>query len=145
MSKAIPILILLSCVTGVRTEEIDPEPPGGGAELRKLRGTWKVTKLLVEGKEVSSPLTMTYTIEGEKLTVDNGTQKWTMKVKIDSKKKPFVIEMIHDKAKTSQASHYQIEKGEWRIAVGSASKGGKAPTAFDGASGPVLVLMRQKQ
>ena len=64
MSRAIPILILLACVAGVGAEEVDPEPPAGGPELRQLKGTWTVTKVMFKGKELKPPRAMTYTFEG---------------------------------------------------------------------------------
>src|SRR5262245_65809988 len=87
----------------------DPEPPGGmTAELKKLKGTWTVTRALFGKRELKAPPGMTYTFDGEKLTrslppfgkVGKGDRTVKYKVKLTTKKKPYTIEMIPEGAKT---------------------------------------------
>jgi uncharacterized protein (TIGR03067 family) len=142
---SLPLLLMLSLPPlALRADETDPEPPGSDAgELRKLKGTWTVSRAIIGGKEAKPPLRITYTFEGSKVTVNSG-RLTTMKVKIDTKKKPFTIELTPDGSNAPRPGIYKIEKGELFLALGSATRG-KAPTTFDGQTGSVMVLTQDKK
>jgi len=141
-----------------RADDPDPEPPGGAkAELRKLKGTWTVTKTVWQGREVKARPGLTYTFDGDKLTkavpalaagkIKAKALKQTYKVKIDAKKEPHAIELIPDGGGAGQAGVYKIEKGQLHLATGRPGRGAKgavAPKDFSGDAGPVFVMTREK-
>src|SRR5262245_63316702 len=103
---------LLACAA-LAGRAADPEPDTPKAELKKLRGTWKVTKRLVKGGEQKLPVAVLYTFKGDKLTVRaGGGFESDYTVKIDTKKKPHTIELIDEGGKVSRVGIYKIEKGE---------------------------------
>jgi uncharacterized protein (TIGR03067 family) len=141
-----PLLVLTLALAPLASRgEDDPEPPGGSAELRKLKGTWTVSRRIIGGKESKPPRQITYTFEGDKLTLDSGLgKKQTSKVKIDTKKRPFAIELTLEGTNTVRVGIYKIEKGELFLALVSA-KAPKPPTTFDGTTGSVMVLTQDKK
>jgi uncharacterized protein (TIGR03067 family) len=164
MRSALAILTVcgLAALAG-RADDPCPEPPGGGkAELKNLKGKWTVTKAVFKNRELRAPPGLTYTFDGDKLTrttpigkgkgnikgKDDRSIKY--KVKLDTKKKPYKIEMIPEGAKTGQVAIYKIEKGELylalgRLAFGKGAKAAEAPKDFSGDAGPVYVMTREKE
>jgi len=136
----------------------DPEPADAKAELKKLKGTWTVTKLIRKGKEPKARLGLTFTFDGDKqLTTVTGVAEGggevevteSFQVKIDAKKRPHTITLTRTGGKRpiSQAGVYKVENGRLYLAPGRAAKGAKAATApkdFSGDSGPVYVMKREK-
>jgi uncharacterized protein (TIGR03067 family) len=143
---------------GGRADDPDPEPPGGGqAELKKLKGTWTVTKILAGNREVKLSSTTTFTFDGDKLTRTTSLAKakkkaersLKYKVKLDTKKQPHRIELVPDNGKNSQVGIYKIEKGQLHFAPGRPTgKNGNisyvVPRDFKGEQGPVYVMTREK-
>jgi uncharacterized protein (TIGR03067 family) len=146
-----------------RGDDPDPEPPGGAnAELKKLKGTWTVTKAILGKRElkVARP-GLTFTFDGDKLTratpfgklkgnvKGKGNRTLEYKVKIDTKKKPHTIELIGEGAKSGPVGIYKIEKGELFLAH-PLTKDGKGvrvavvPKDFSGDDAPVYVMTREK-
>lgn len=144
---AVGLLLGLATLAG-RADCPDPEPPGGGAELKKLKGSWTVTRAQIGKRDVKVASGMTYTFAGDKLTRTLNTGKvkkprtFTFKIKLDTKKKPYKIEMIPEGAKTGTVGLFKIEKGELYLAMGR-TKDGKPPTDFESAT--VMVLERVKE
>lgn len=139
-------LVLLVAAAAARGDD-DPEPPGGSSGLGKLRGTWTVTKLMLKGKEMTAPRSMTYTFEGAKLTTTIGTTKRTMKVKVNTAKTPHTIELTPEGGQAAREGIFKVDGDELRIALPTAGKGvkGATPTTFDGTTGSVLILTREKK
>src|SRR5262245_36209127 len=89
----------------------EAEPAAAQAELKKLQGTWTLTKVLSSDGEGKPSCEMTFTFDGDKLTQstylatlkvkDESTM--TYKVKVGTKKKPHTITLTHKGDKTSQA------------------------------------------
>jgi len=155
---AVLALCALAALAG-RADDPDPEPPGGGkAELKKLKGTWTVTRRLSRGRELKAlSSVMTFTFDGDKLTrttsLNKGNKKAErsvkFKVKLDTKKQPHRIEMVPEDGKNSQVGIYKIEKGELYFAPGrpTGKKGNityVVPKDFKGAQGVVYVMTREK-
>jgi uncharacterized protein (TIGR03067 family) len=159
MRKAMSVLLALGglAVLAARADDPDPEPPGGAnAELRKLKGTWTVTKAVFNKREIKAPPGLSYTFEGNKLTrtmplgklkvnvKGKGDNKQTYKVKIDTKKKPYKIEMTPDGGGKAMSGIFKIEKDELFL-VTSRGKDGKAPEDFTGVTAPVMVMTKEKK
>src|SRR5262245_8230147 len=138
-------LVLLAAGPAARADEDDPEPPGGGREFVKLKGKWTVIRVILGGREVNPPRPISYTFESGKVTTEFGTQKRTTRVKLDARKRPATIEFIPQGAAKGQVSIYQIERGELKIASAPAKGEKTTPTSFDGRTGTVLVLTREKK
>jgi uncharacterized protein (TIGR03067 family) len=151
---AVLALCALAALAG-RADEADPEPDTTKAELKKLQGTWTVTKVWIKGKEREPSLKMTWAFDGDKLTwavrpakaKGPGTVGYkgtvTYKVKVDTKKKPYTIEMTPEKGKDKgkgQPGLFKFEKGELYLALGR----GEAPKDFKGDDAPVYVMTREK-
>src|SRR5262245_45311332 len=125
MGKAMSALLALGGLAALagRADDPDPEPPGGAtAELKKLKGSWTVTKGVLNKRELKAPPGLTYTFEGNKLTrtapfgkgkgIGKGDNKQTYKVKIDTKKKPYKIELTPDGGGKALSGIFKIEKDE---------------------------------
>src|SRR5262245_39879830 len=120
MCKTTSALLALCALAGAagRADGPDPEPPADAkAELKKLQGTWTVTKMLAKGDELMARAGTTYTFDGDRLTraapvTGRGERKQTFKVKVDTRKRPHKIVLIPEGAKTRPVAIYKIEKGE---------------------------------
>ena len=137
----------------------DPEPPDDKkAELKKLKGTWAITRVVMEGKEWKQRSDTTYAFDGNKLVATTtafaeGKGKFesteSFKVKIDTKKKPHTIDLVPDGKYPGLMGIYKIEKGElyiakgWREGIGKAAKVVR-PKDFKGDGVGVYVLTREK-
>jgi uncharacterized protein (TIGR03067 family) len=157
------VLLALCALAALAGRAADPEPPGDAkAELKKLKGTWTVTKAVFGGREAKAPpgmtyTLMTYTFDGDKLTRttpfgkvytnDKGKgideRKQAYKVKIDTKKKPYTIEMIPEGKDKGQVGIFKVEKGELHLATGRVK--GQVPADFKGADVAVMVMARKKK
>jgi uncharacterized protein (TIGR03067 family) len=148
MRKTTIAALALCALAALAGRAADPEPPGGGkAELKKLKGTWTVTKALWNNHGQRAPIGLTYTFDGDKLTCE--TPQWraevvrtTYKVTIDTKKRPHTIELIREGAKSGQVGIYKIEKGELYLTMGLLAK--MVPKDFKGDDAPVYVMKREK-
>jgi uncharacterized protein (TIGR03067 family) len=162
---ALLALCALAAAAG-RAADPDPEPAGAKAELEKLKGTWTLTKVLAGTRlggsvvmtEVKRRGGMTFTFDRDKLVITQtvvvrgkGTVESTQsyKVKIDAKKEPHAIDMVHDGRGSVVAWIYKIEKGELYLAKGPSlfEKGTKPPGRpkdFEGEGVEVYVLTGQK-
>src|SRR5262245_21393373 len=107
------LALCLLCASHARADDDDPEPSGkGGSMLRDLRSKWTVTRRVLQGRETKGAATTTYEFDGDEVTVDTGTLKYTAKVKVDAKKKPAVMELTREGAKATSRMEFKIEKGE---------------------------------
>ena len=126
----------------------DPEPPGkGGPELRKLRGKWVATRRLSNGKEMKPPAktAITYVFDGDKVTYESGKLKYVAKVKVDTKSKPHVLELIREDVKSTRKMAFKIDKGELYLASGGFKGDDLTKVDFSGNNGLVLILEREKK
>jgi uncharacterized protein (TIGR03067 family) len=162
---ALLALCALAAAAG-RAADPDPEPAGAEAELKKLKGTWAVTKVLAGRRmgrnvvmtELKRRGGMTFTFDGDKLVITqeaaakgkgkvDATQSY--KVKIDAKKKPHAIDLFEDGRGPVVAWIYKIEKGELYLArsPGPTRKDPKPPERpkdFEGEGVQLYVLTREK-
>jgi uncharacterized protein (TIGR03067 family) len=156
LKTTFPLLALCALVTAGRSDDVDPEPPGGSAEaLRALKGTWTVTRGVFGNRESKAPPGLTYTFDGDKLTralpfgkakgnvkgKDDGKQ--TYKVKLDTKKKPYQITMTPDGGGQAQSGIFKVEKGELFLAT-ARGKDAKTPADFSGGDVAVMVMTKEK-
>jgi uncharacterized protein (TIGR03067 family) len=146
-AAAFALALCLLCASHARADD-DPEPPDkGGALLRQLKGKWTVTRRVLRGKETKGGGTLTYEFDGDKVTVDTGSMKYTATVKVDAKKKPAVLELTREGAKAPTRSEFKIEKGElYLVPVPKYGLGvvEKEEDAFKGETRPLMVLKREK-
>lgn len=143
MCRLLPLLLVLPLtlpLAAAGTDD-DPEPPiTSASELRKLRGTWTVTHGINNCKEVKPARLTTYTFEGNTVTIKGGPRPYEKKVKIDTRKRPFTIEVSLE-GSPKVGGIYKVENGKLFLALKSA-KAEKPPTTFDGNTGRVLVMTR---
>lgn len=143
---ALGLALLISFVGTGRAQE-DPEPPGGGAELRKLQGAWRVSRMVFQGKESKGQpkLAMIYTFSGSKLTMSNGRTTTTYTLKLDKRKKPPVFTMTPEKGTVTRKMAFELKKDELFLAMGGLKGSTETPTKFDGSEGPVMIFTREKK
>jgi uncharacterized protein (TIGR03067 family) len=159
-------LLALCALAAAAGRAAEAEPPSEKAELNKLKGTWKVTKLLAGDGFTSPSREASYRFDGDKLTRmtfrrfprergrrGRGGGNWplrvTYKVKIDTKKQPHTIELTPERGRIpgsgrwglTQTGIYKIEKGELYLALGRPRK---VPKDFKGEAGEVYVMTREK-
>src|SRR5262245_11179774 len=118
-------LVVLSLLV-VRADEDDPEPPAGsGPQLRKLRGTWTVTRALIRGKESKPPSksSITYSFDGDKVTYEAGKTKYVSKAKVTTEGKVTVLELTREDTKAVRKVAFKIEKGELYLVSGTSGFG----------------------
>jgi uncharacterized protein (TIGR03067 family) len=135
---------LLALAGSVRADEIDPEPPGGSASVRKLKGAWKSVRMISKGKE-RTYTSVTYKFSDDKVTYTFGGGKGTrtMTLKTD-KKRPNVIEMTVENSKVTNRYFFKFEKGELYLQP-DRSGDPKAKPDFTGNTISVLVLQQEKK
>jgi uncharacterized protein (TIGR03067 family) len=161
MRKTTSAALALCALAALAGRADEAEPPGEKAELKKLQGTWKVTKVLLGTREAEPRNVMTWTFDGDKLvSTTTGTaagrgkfeDKWTYKVKIDTKKKPHTIELVPEQDKfvrkgVAMAGIYKIEKGELYLArLAGRAKAAKplgTPKDFKDKDAAVYVMKRE--
>jgi uncharacterized protein (TIGR03067 family) len=147
-TSAVLALCALAALAG-RADEAEPVPAGAKAELKKLKGTWAVTKRVLGGREAKAPAGLIYTFDGDKLTrrfaapagKAGGRQQLT--VTIDTAKKPHRLTMKAVGGK-STVYIYKIEKGELFLATGR-GKGAKVPAEFKGDDVALMVLKKEEK
>src|SRR5262245_32635693 len=157
MRRTTSTILALCALAALAGRADDPEPPGGAAaELKKLKGTWVVTKSLVNGEDRKERGKLTWSFDGDKLTWTGRTTKGpgtarggvgvataTYKVKVDTKKKPHTIELTPEGKGNCQPGVFKVEKGLLYLAL-SVAKSGKASEDFTGTRGTVYVMTREK-
>jgi len=134
--------LLLALPLVCRADDVDPEPPGGSAVLRKLQGEWQAVRRIRSGKETAFDKA-SYTFKKDRVTavMGKGTPR-EMKFKPDSKR-PDAFALDQGNAKMS-GSHFifKIEKGElYLLPVTFATKADKKPD-FSGNKAPVIVFKK---
>jgi uncharacterized protein (TIGR03067 family) len=146
MRRAFFVVLALSAVVAVRAADDNPEPPGkGGAELRKLKGKWTVTRRVFRGTELKGGVTATYEFNGDKVTIDNGRLKYVAKVKADVKNKPAMLELTREDTKTTSRLAFKIDKGELYLVLSPPKGNVQADEDFTGMNRPLMVLSREKK
>jgi uncharacterized protein (TIGR03067 family) len=144
--RAVGIMVLaLSALTAARAEDVDPEPPGNSPLLRKLQGKWAVTRRVSSGPKVVKQSVITYEFVGDKVTVMNGKFKMLGKVKIHSKSKPMVLELIREDIKTTNRLAFKTDNGELYLVAVPRNGDVPADEDFSGKSRVVTVLGREKK
>src|SRR6476646_3350676 len=118
VSRANAVLVALAlCLLGASQARADddPEPPGkGGKLLRDLKGKWISVRQVANGRERKDAY-LVYEFDGDKLTLDNGSTRTVLKVKVDARHKPAVLERTAEGKKTERL-FFKIEKGELYLA-----------------------------
>jgi uncharacterized protein (TIGR03067 family) len=146
MRRVLLVVLALSAVATVRAADDDPEPPSGGtAELRKLKGQWRVIRVRYKGRE-SAQSGATYVFDGDKVKIDAKGESYVSKLKVDVKKKPPLLEMTRQDRQDKKAVQrvvFKFDKGELYLATSQAK--GNPKEDFSGNHGIVLVLTREKK
>jgi uncharacterized protein (TIGR03067 family) len=149
MRKTTSAVLALCAVAALAGRADEAEPDTAKAELKKLQGTWVVTKRVLGGREAKSPSGLIYTFDGDKVTrrfaapEGKAGGRQVLTVTIDTAKKPHRLTM---KAVGSKSTEYiyKIEKGELFLATGR-GKGAKVPTDFKGDDVTLMVLKKQEK
>jgi uncharacterized protein (TIGR03067 family) len=148
MRTFVLMLSLLALAGPAALADDDPEPPGGGStNLRALRGTWKMSRMLSD-KVKSEPAntSLTYTFEGDRFTIDSGKSRprsYTVKVVA---RYPFTLECTPEKGGGKPGLLLKIEKDELFVVTARRAKGiDQQKDIFAGEVAPVAVFKRQKK
>jgi uncharacterized protein (TIGR03067 family) len=145
---ALAVGLCLALAYDVRSDDVDPEPPGSSAKaLRELKGTWTVTRAVFGKREAKAPPGMTYCFDDDRLVrvmpFGKGDNKQTFKVKLDLSKKPHRITMTPENGGAVQSAIFKIEKGELSVAT-ARGKNARAPADFTGDDVSVMVMTKDK-
>jgi uncharacterized protein (TIGR03067 family) len=139
--RTFALTVAVLAVASLARAEDDPEPPGSG--LRRLRGTWKMVRVLVKGKERTSDATYTFEKDRAIYTFGDKDSKggtYTMTLKAD-KDRPNVIEMRRQGGPPMRY-FFKIENGELYL-VQIRSSDPKVKPDYSGKGAPVRVLKRE--
>jgi hypothetical protein len=136
---------LLALTAQVRADDVDPEPPGGSAVLRKLQGKWESVRRIVKGEE-QAYTRASYHFEKDKVAYSLGkgkTKETTLRV---DTKRPDLFALTHADSKFNAARYYfKVENGELYLvpAVFAKPKGKDGPD-FSGKEAPVIIFKKTK-
>ena len=138
-------VMLLAAAGQARADDVDPEPPGGSAVLRKLQGKWESVRRTRNGTEKAFT-NATYHFQKDKVTYAMGKGKGKpreRKLKPDPKRRDaFTLEQQN--AKLGQRYYFKVEKSElYLVPVTLAAKGKDKPD-FSGNVAPVVVFKKVK-
>jgi uncharacterized protein (TIGR03067 family) len=119
-------------------------------ELEPFQGTWKIAALEVEGNklDIDDFKETRLTVKGDTFTMATAGATYKGTFKIDSAKKPKMIDMSYtdgpEKGKTSLGI-YEIDGDTWKICIGLTGKERPKEFATKADSGHALeVLKRDK-
>ena len=135
------VLILVFSASALRGEDAQKD-------LDKFQGTWAVTALESNGKQVPlGSVKGTVTFKGDEMVVDGpGFKPTKHRIKLDPSKKPKSL----DATKTSEGNGrnslgiYQMEGGEIKLCLPIGLRT-ERPTDFKSAEGSNLVVMTLKR
>jgi uncharacterized protein (TIGR03067 family) len=139
---------LLACLL-IAAADPCPEPTEDGkADLKKMQGTWKVTKLEEGGRAVdASKIGTRIIVSKDKLTIKDKNRDEVVTFQLNAKKKPREIDLVplrpNGKPDDMVPGIYKLEKDTLTICFG---KGDKAPRpkGFDTKERGVSVLVMQR-
>jgi uncharacterized protein (TIGR03067 family) len=142
MRKSMLTTAMLALAVVALADDVEPEPPGGKAALRKLKGTWVSVRMYAKGDEKPHEGVATYTFEGDKATyVYRNNPKRVMKFEA---KRPDAFQVSQEDGKTPPTKYFfKVEKGELHLIV-NRSKDPDAKADFSGKTMPVIVYKKQK-
>lgn len=145
MSRLVGCVLLLVGVAAV-ADDTDPEPVSPPeAELKKLQGTWELTKVVLGGTDQTKEKKgATLVFQKNRLTLNDGPNKAEqLTVTLDPKQKPPHIDLSPANDNRPVKGIYKLQKDELTIAFTEA--GQERPKDFDakGVRG-LLVMKRQK-
>src|SRR5262245_16647123 len=149
MRKTARAMLALCALAALAGRADDPEPDTTKAELKKLQGTWTVTKRVLGGREAKAPAGLIYTFDGDKVTrrfaapEGKAGGRQVLTVTIDTAKTPHRLTMKAVGSK-SAVYIYKIEKGELYLATGR-GKGAKVPDEIKGDDVALMVLKKEEK
>jgi uncharacterized protein (TIGR03067 family) len=119
-------------------------------DLDKFKGEWVIQAAHRDGKEMPAAEIekVKVLIEGNKITIKDGTHDEVATIKLDPSKKPATIDIIPEKAGKGQKTVlgiYQFDSGVLKMAW--AKEGGERPKEFvskEGTGINVMILKRGK-
>jgi len=114
-------------------------------ELERLRGTWKIIALEVEGRELSKEMFAgaTITIDGDNFSTTSMGATFAGKVSCDASDKPVTIDIaftVGPHAGQKSLGIYELLGDEWKLCLGFA--GFNRPQEFATAPGSGHALER---
>ena len=140
------VLFGVGILAGTGTPVIGADAPGGDAvkaEMKKLRGTWKVEAAVVNGKIVDADRIREAVIEGDKLTFRpaNGKEE-RVTIAIDPTQNPKAIDFDPDEKAPDVVPNkavYELNGDTLKICIGDHEK---RPGKITEAGRAVLILKR---
>ncbi len=119
-------------------------------DLEKFKGEWVIQSAHRDGKEMPAAETqkVKVLIEGNKITIKDGTRDEVATLKLDPSKKPAAIDIVPEKegkAREAVLGIYQFDGPVLKMAW--AKEGGERPKEFaskEGSGVNVMVLRRNK-
>src|SRR5262249_45608483 len=137
--------LVLAAMVIVLGAGADDKKDEGKKDLDLLKGTWKVTSMIVNGKEDANASDHGITFDGEKVTIKekNGESKGTCK--IDTAKEPKQIDLTPDDDPDKKiVGIYSLKDDELKLCL---TRGAERPTEFESKEGSkrrFVVLKREK-
>jgi uncharacterized protein (TIGR03067 family) len=119
-------------------------------ELERLRGTWKIIALEVEGRELSKEMFAgaTITIDGDNFSTTSMGATFAGKVSCDAGDKPVTIDIAFTEgphAGQKSLGIYELQENDWKLCLGFAGSDRPQEFASTPSSGHVLELLTREQ
>jgi uncharacterized protein (TIGR03067 family) len=119
-------------------------------ELEKLRGTWKIIALEVEGRELSKEMFAgaTITLDGDNFSTTSMGATFSGKVSCDDSSHPSTIDIAFSEgphAGKKSLGIYELHGDEWKLCLGFAGYDRPHQFAAAAGSGHALELLNRQQ
>jgi uncharacterized protein (TIGR03067 family) len=119
-------------------------------ELEKLRGTWKISALEVEGREMPKEMLggATITIDGDNFSTTSMGATFAGKVSCDAGDKPVTIDIAFTEgphAGQKSLGIYELMGDDWKLCLGFAGSDRPKEFATRPGSGHALELLTRER
>jgi uncharacterized protein (TIGR03067 family) len=119
-------------------------------ELEKLRGTWKIVALQVQGSEMPKEMLAgsTITIDGDNFSTTSMGATFAGKVSCDANAKPVTIDIAFTEgphAGQKSLGIYELQESDWKLCLGFAGSDRPQEFATTPGSGHALELLTREQ
>jgi uncharacterized protein (TIGR03067 family) len=144
LAKSLALLLALGALPVVATA--DEPPKGGKTDADRLQGTWKITEITVDGKEVeaASAETIRFVFDGKTLEYRSSTENEKGTYRLDPTVGPRAIDMINKEDKLISRGIYKFD-GDDLIWCYVRSTAIDRPSEFASKPGTKVILLRLKK
>jgi len=137
------------CLLAFQVQAADEKKPDDKSDKDKLQGTWVLAGVEIDGKPIDIPKDspeMTFTFKDDKATMKEDKKIEEGTYKLDEKKNPKEIDIIHPKKDNPKEMEtekwiYKLDGDTLKLATSGKGPSGSRPKNFDEN---VMILKRKK-